>query len=355
MNRDNLEERGYINKEKILEYVTEKEIYELVFGFQPEQYQYVTSPFRDDNNPGCWFSFDPNKNQLRFIDFGNYDNIQGIKMSNIDCFNAVQIYYKLPNFFQTLNFIKEKLIKGKNLSRKTISVENTFKEKTKKRKVLIEFTPKLYKPIDGRFWSPYGITKENLIEDKVFSVLSYKLYNTKNGDFFKRVNFPCYCFTDFKESRKKLYIPYKKGAKRFITNCIADDVGGYNSLPDFGKQLIITKSYKDWRVLKNQGINTVWFQNEGMIPSYEILIDLCRRFEKILVFFDNDEPGIKAGRKVVTHLNTLYKNKAFQIYLNPNLLKSHYISDPSDLYKKKSEKHLKMFLQKNNIIITNPV
>lgn len=33
---DNADRRGFINQNVILEYVTEEEIFELVFGFQPE-------------------------------------------------------------------------------------------------------------------------------------------------------------------------------------------------------------------------------------------------------------------------------------------------------------------------------
>ena len=40
---------------------------------------------------------------------------------------------------------------------------------------------------------------------------------------------------------------------RFVTNCTADDVGGVHSIDPFSQYIIITKSYKDYRVIKNQG------------------------------------------------------------------------------------------------------
>jgi hypothetical protein len=340
MSHDNLESKGYISKTQILTYVSQEDIYELVFDFKPVEFQYVISPFRQDNNPGCWFSTDITTDKLRFIDFGNSDVIDGIRMSHLDCFDAVQVYYNLKNFYKTLEYIHTRLIKGKRFDITPQQKSVVIKEV---RKVLINIEPTFYTEKDGRFWSPYDITKDQLIKDGTFSVKRYQLLNTKFGDIVKRPSTNCYAFTRFNEGRKKLYSPFKKEGK-FITNCISDDVGGLEELPDFGERLVITKSYKDWRVLTNQGLICVWLQNEGMIPSDDILIDLARRFKHIIVFFDNDEPGIKAGIKIKTHINRLYKNKAVHIHLPESLNVTNHITDPSDLYKKKGKKHLHQFL-----------
>ena len=42
----------------------------------------------------------------------------------------------------------------------------------------------------------------------------------------------------------------------------------------------ITKSYKDCRVLRNLGLNSIWLQNEVAIPSRNIFEDLCKRFKR---------------------------------------------------------------------------
>ena len=42
------EKRGFIDKDDILKYVSEEDIFELVFGFKPKEFDYVTSPFRND-------------------------------------------------------------------------------------------------------------------------------------------------------------------------------------------------------------------------------------------------------------------------------------------------------------------
>lgn len=340
--KDDLSEKGFINKDKILEYVSEEEIYALVFDFIPMEYEYTISPFREDRNPGCWFERDIN-GVLRFIDFGNPEVISNIKMAVMDCFNAVQIFYNLPNFYKTLSFIKERLITGKGVT-KAKYVKDKLKKK-KKRKVDIHVETRNFTAKDGRFWSKYGISKQNLIDDKVFPILKYKLLNTKFGDVLIRPERSSYVYTDFMENRKKIYAPYDK-KKKFTTNCVADDVGGLRTIAEFGKQLIITKSYKDYRVLKNEGLEVIWFQNEGMIPNENILIDLGRRYRELIIFFDNDSTGLLASRKVNVHINRLFKDKARIVHL-PIQLEKFHITDPSDLYHKQGRIHLQKFLKEN--------
>ena len=88
---DTQEKRGFINKSKILQYVTEEEIFSLVFGYLPREFEYATSPFRVDTTPGCWF--ERRGDTLRFIDYGATNKFFP------DCFAAVQSYFKISNFF----------------------------------------------------------------------------------------------------------------------------------------------------------------------------------------------------------------------------------------------------------------
>lgn len=343
-NTDNIEERGFINKSKLLEYVTEEDIFELVFGFKPVEFVYVTSPFRVDENPGCWFERNLSTGILRFVDFGNSNVVNGVNMINIDCFDAVSIYFGFSNFYKTLEFIKSKLIDGKNLT--AIPTVKMSKVKVKNRvQTSIDIQTRDFNNKDKRYWTKFGITKQQLINDKVFPVLRLKVKSVK-ADYIKRVNELCYAFTAFDNNRKKLYKPFQKGKKRFLTNCKIDDIGEIQSLPDIGTQLIISKSYKDCRVLRNEGLNSVWFQNEGMIPSDEVLYDLIERFDEIIVFYDNDDTGIEASKKVSDKINSFLPGKARELYL-PIELRKFFIKDPADMYSKMGKKHLTNFIKQN--------
>lgn len=339
---DKIEEVGFIDKNKLLKYVSEEDIFELVFGFKPVEFEYTTSPFREDNNAGCWFEIKVESNKLMFIDFA--DDIK-----SRDCFSAVQEYFKLSNFYKTVEFIKSKLIDGKNIEHTIRHVKpKKFIEKSSK-KVKIFINTRDFNIKDKQYWSKYGISKQNLIDDKVFAVKKFKMVNTRKGNFLVRPYDICYAYTDFKSNRIKLYRPFKKGKERFLTNCKLNDIGGLKYLPKTGKQLVISKSYKDYRVLKNQGLNVVWFQNEGMFPSKEILLDLTNRFSNIIVFFDNDKAGIKASIKLTELLNSHKKDISQAVYIPIKFIEES-ITDPSDLVHKYNEEKLKSFLMYKKVL-----
>lgn len=322
-----LDRRGFISKDDLLKRVSQEEIFSLVFNYLPEEYSYVTSPIREDKNPDCFFEFKNGK--LWFIDFANPTVFNGIKLSHLDCFAMVQVYFGIPNFYMTLCFIHQKLIEGKENLLINPVIEKREEENKPKVKILIE--ARNFTLNDKVFWEDrYRISKNNLIEDKVFAFNKYYLLNTKKGSLIFDTKEIAYSYNNFKDSRKKLYFPLREGKAKFITNCLRNDIGGIESLPVYGKQLIITKSYKDYRVIKNLGKNVIWFQNEGMIPDDSVLLPLLSRFEKVIVWFDNDFAGITATNKVVNHINTLTKlGKATSLWL-PEILLEKAIKDPSD-------------------------
>ena len=316
---DNLNRRGFISKESILDLVTQEQIFELVFNFIPQEFDYVVSPLRYDRTPGCWFTYHTN-GVLYFIDFAH-------TRTHSDCFNIVQDFFQFPNFYLTLEYIHKTLIQGKMELKPVINKEETKKIVKEKVKLLIE--ARQFNPADVKFWSQYGIRKKHLVEDRVFAVQKLFALNTKSGSHIIDCKDIAYSYNDFSEARKKVYFPMREGRKRFLTNCTKNDVGGINSLVSYGKELIIAKSYKDYRVLKNNGKNVVWFQNEGMIPNDSILTLLVRHFNSIIVWFDNDQPGIIASEKVKNYINTLVPGKAKNLWLPERSLEIG-IKDPSD-------------------------
>jgi len=322
---DNLDRRGFISKESILELVTQEEIFGIIFKPMPEEFDFVVSPIRKDKTAGCWFEYHGEK--LRFKDFANPGVYKGIKLSNMDCFDMVQVYFNLPNFYLTLEFIHDALIKGKEFSKPVVAKKQVSIEEKPKVKLLIE--SRSFNALDGQYWSQYEIEKKHLIEDKVFPMKRFYALNTKKGNIVADCFDIAYSYNDFAESRKKFYFPKREGARRFITNCTRNDVGGVKSLLTYGKELIITKAYKDYRVLKNNGKNVVWFQNEGMIPKDEIMQSLISNFQSVIVWYDNDQPGITASEKVRDYINAITPGKAKNLWL-PEKALEFGVKDPSD-------------------------
>lgn len=328
-NSDKLDRRGFISKESILSLVTQEEIFELVFKKIPQEFELVCSPLRVDKNPGCWFEYSID-NKLRFIDYGNPNVFQNIRLNNIDCFDMVQAYFKIPNFYLTLDFIKNNLLIKKENTAATHTIKQIKPTELKvknKTKIVIESRP--FEQKDILYWKQYGIFPKQLIEDKVLPLKKLFILNGKKGSFHIDCSIDlAYSYNDFEEARKKIYFPLKKGKKRFITNCTRNDVGGINSISQYSKQLIITKSYKDYRVLKNSGKNVVWFQNEGMIPD-KTIINKLGKLSDIIVWFDNDQTGIQASEKIKQYLNSISPGIAKNLWLPEKALELG-IKDPSD-------------------------
>lgn len=330
---DNIEVKGYIDKRTILNYMTEEEIFEFILGFTPVEYEYICSPLREDKSPGAFFQRGLYSGRLLFVDWA--DPFKKF----YDCFDFVQRYYKINSFYNTLEFIRSKMLNGIRIKRgKREDVKDRPIKEIKRVQLLIE--ARIFNHTDGVYWSKYGISRKNLIEDKVFAVSRVLIKNSRRGDREIPLYTKCYAYTDFPDGRKKLYLPYNKNRNKFISTCMKDDIMIKHLIKV--PQLVITKSYKDYRVLRNRGVNVTWFQNEGSIPDN--LDEITNDYEDVIIFFDNDAPGLAASEKLVDRIG----DKAREIYL-PKLLLEEGIKDASDMYLKKGVGELNLFLTRGRV------
>lgn len=330
---DNIEITEYIDKKFILKNISEEEIFESILGFTPVEHEYICSPLRQDNNPGAFFERGLFSGKLLFVDWAD-----PFKVHN-DCYDFVQRYYKIDTFYNTLKFVRDNIMNGITVKRENID-KPVYKppKEIKKTEIIIE--TRSFNHTDGVFWSKYGITKKNLMDDKVFAVNRILIKNTRRGNREIPLYTKCFAFTDFPEGRKKLYLPYNKKGKRFISTCIKEDIQTDHLIKV--SQLVITKSYKDSRVLRNRGVNVTWLQNEGSLPDN--LLEITNDYEEVIIFFDNDSTGLAASEKLVGAIG----NKAREIYL-PILLLEEGIKDASDMFLKKGSNSLDLFLTRNKI------
>jgi len=322
-------EKSLREKDIQVKSLDEGEIFSLVFGFIPKEYDICTSPFRVDASAGCEFRYGRN-GKLMFFDPGNS------RHPYMDCYQAVKVYKNMSDFRDVLKFINDSDLKEVPKGTVTRLIVDTLPPE-------ILFYPRPFSIKDKEYWSKYNITKSQLIEDKVFPIKVFKLKNTRRGDFTVKPKYIGYAYTEFIKGRKKIYLP--KDKNKFYTNCKQNDIGGYSFLPIKIEKLIIAKSYKDYRVLKNLGYKSIWFMNEGMIPKDWILIKLGTIAEILIVFFDNDRAGIEAAIKVSSELTRLkIRNKYIHL---PEFMLTEGISDPSDLLDIRSESELKEWLKIN--------
>ena len=320
-----------LSLKEILNTIREEDIFNIVIKEEINLIDKYIAPYREDNNPGCYF--EEYNGRLYFIDWADFQNVHK------DCFNFIGRCYNL-DFLGTLKFITNyfKLNRVGDLKRDII--KTTKKSTVSNKDILI--AKRDFNSRDKSFWLPYGITRKQLEEDKVFPITAYSSVSKKGNEFV--INCPdiAYAYTDFKGNRIKIYRPTNSEYK-WYTNCTQNDVGNYFNLPDKGDLLIITKSYKDYRVLRNLGLTAVWLQNEGQIPNQLILKDLINRFKEIIVWFDNDPTGLGSSQMINSLLNSIVPNKSKTITLPPILLKQH-IKDPSDFIKAFGRKQLEKFI-----------
>lgn len=333
-----------LTPDEILKRVSEEEIFSIVIKepIVEDKGAFYKAPYRHDNIGDCYFIRSQNK--LFFVDFADSDK----KAKNwIDFLKRV--YNKTYKEVLLLVNSHFSLGLGDNIGEtKEVILENDIVEEEKLvnsfKERVITILPRQFNSKDKQFWQKYNITKQNLIEDKVIPIDLYRSTSRK-GEFFTIRCFDlCYAYTDFPDNKIKIYRPNAvvKEAKWF-TNCNQNDIGSINHLCESGKLLIISKSYKDCRVLRNLGFNSIWFQNEGMFPNEMLIKKLSERFDKILVWFDNDSTGITNSRVLVQYINEVHPNKAKSIILPPKLLNEN-IKDPSDLVASKGIEALKEFL-----------
>lgn len=317
---------------EIFERYSQEQVFELFLKEPIRLDKFYKAPYRKDNNPGCYFEYYDDK--LKFVDFANSPpSLSCIEVGQL-CLNA--------DFTTTLDFIIKHLNGNQKVNIDFIS-ENNKKSKIKLN-YQMRYIERPFSIKDKEFWfDQYGISKSQLIQDKVIPILGYEALNTKtNKPYIINTYDLAYIYTDFESNNSKIYRPHSKEHKWF-TNCNQNDVGNIRNLPEKGDLLIITKSYKDCRVIRNLGFNSIWFQNEGMFPSKSILEDLSKRFNKILVFFDNDS----AGQSAMIRLQMKFTEIDTQVeilFLPPKYLEKENIKDPSDFVKKYGYEKLRSFI-----------
>jgi len=284
-----------------------------------------TNPFRTDTNPGCFFS------------------------ESDDCIIYFNDYSYNPNWFDIIDFIKlgfnctfnESIDIINDLESKGYVSKNPIVDTLPIKKSIIKTSDRYYlrylpKPDysnrDLEYWSKYGITKDQLISDGVFSVDLYEQFDFKNNLYTAYKNHGLmFAYTDFTNNGLKLYSPLNR--IKWRSNLNKNDLGNINKIDYTKEYIILTKSYKDTRVLKNLGLtNVIWCQSETSFNE-ETIKELFVQFKRPIVFFDNDNAGITSA----INLSNFIKEKIGRcdnIHLPINLL-SEKIKDISDLYESK--------------------
>ncbi len=271
-----------VNEELLYQYLTEKQIMEYYLGIPVQFSRLVKIPsfIRIDKKPTGAFYID-SAGRLVFKDFGGkfHGNYISVVMKKFDL-----------SYRDAITRIYNELIEGKEIP--IIPEEERVKYEPIQRK-LFEVKRRAFNESDLAYWLQFGITKETLDLYKV-SALQILWINKKIVYAYNQYDIGyLYDFT----GSFKCYFPHRNDY-RFLSNTDYTVLQGYDQLPKKGKTLIITKALKDVMVFRELGYDAIAPQAESVLISANQMIDLKRRFKRIISIMDFDYQGITLMNKM---------------------------------------------------------
>lgn len=306
-----------LDYKEILEKVSEKDIYEYYLGHNIKEGILYKCPFHEDTNPSLGFKLMPSM-QLIHRCFGCGERGNSI--------NFVRKLLKL-SFSDTIKQLnKDMIIKSASHAREDLnrrSLSFSIESKTKIYPVFQNFNI-----TDYDYWNKYNIPL-SLLNKYSISACKQIWLRTNNNHLvlfaeYSKTN-PIYCYTI--SDSYKIYRPLNPTKiGKWLTTSKAEDIQGMRQLPSKGKLLIITSSMKDVLVLKVLGYSAIALGGEGNRIPAKILDYLKACFEDIVIFYDNDKPGINYARKLSEEIDSDY------IYIPEEFFEKD-ISDYIDSYK----------------------
>lgn len=285
----------------------------------------MKSPFRRDSSPSFSITVNPNWLKLMWKDFGT-DEVG-------DCFKLVAKLNSI-GYRQAIEKVAEDfgLLKGKpTVTKKEILEARNFREEFQKKEYLIQVERRKMTSEELAYWAQYNITQEELSRNRIYGIS--KLWFNKKKMYLdvSKLHF-AYYFEDV--DKWKIYTPDSKDFKWF-GNVSTFQMEGLEDLQLIksdgiiespGSPVIITKSRKDRMILKKLYPNVCSCQNESehAIPrDMDVLFDMA---EAKYCWFDSDEPGKTANRKL--------NHRGYKWINVPNTLYERLgIKDPGDVIK----------------------
>lgn len=288
----------HISWQTIINSCNQLDLWSWFLGFRVDIGQPITNPMRVDEHPNCFLSWGISKGQFIVLN----DFAVRVPFHGFTVFDAVMYSYGLT-FDEACEKIYEEFMVPTRVELREQSVYQ--KRQVDDFNFILEYIPwtlngkEIYTKHDKDFWSQYEITSNDLREDNVKSNRRIIFNSRKNPHQLIAMDVVpsyTYLFGD----HKKCYQPYADQFNKWKSTCTEEDIGGWSTLTN--DDLIITKSYKDWRVLKNSGYNSIWLQNEGCKIPFDKLIKL-QEIKTKFILFDNDIPGKQASKHLAEYAN----------------------------------------------------
>lgn len=187
-----------------------------------------------------------------------------------------------------------------------------------------------WRDYDIEYWESYGVPLNFLKYANVYPI-SHKIIVVDGKQYVFGADKYAYAFVERKEGKItiKIYQPFNKQGYKWSNKHDKTVVSLWTKIPEKGDKLVICSSLKDalcfWA---NTGIPALATQGEGYSMSETAVNELKKRYKDIYILFDNDEPGLKDGKKLSSETG----------FINLVLPKFEGGKDVSDLFKTNREK-----------------
>lgn len=325
-----------ISREDLFRYIPEEDIaFRYVIGFHKIG-DFFKSEFRNEKDPSSKI-FVGNQNSLMFKDFGDPNLPKAITL-----IQYVQYKFGLE-YQEAINKIAVDfgVVGGRSGG---LSIVNVEKGKVKKEykapsDLIIKIKKRDWTEKDIWYWNQYYIPIEMLERNNIKSISHVFINKYPPTEFTKNhlaFSYDYYWHKDI--FRRKIYQPTSKTHK-WRSNVDYTIVQNYPNIPKKGKLLFIQSSYKDCMVMERLGYLAVAPNKEGSWFTKEYWDKLVDRFERIVIYWNNDypkepNPGLEYAKQFSKQFNVPY-------VLNPN----GEPSDISDFVKKYSLKEGKELIR----------
>ncbi len=311
-----------LSLEGILDKTTEYDIYRYYIGNSFKIGKIMSSPFRKDKNPSFGIFKSSKTSSLLYKDLATG--------SNGNCIKFIQELFNISYREAIIKIISDIINTTLTISTKGIDIKEDY-ESTK---TIISIKKKNFTKIDDDYWNQFCLFRDDLRHFNVFPIQIYWLNEIVQPWAYKYEN-PGYAYQVY--NKYKLYFPLALKKYKWISNCSSYDIQGLEQLDDYGDLLIITKALKDVMVLYKLGYKAIAPNGENHSIPKDIINNLINRFDRIVIFYDNDEAGINGANKIASKYN-----------LKTISIPSEYPKDISDYIKQygidKSKELLKQLL-----------
>jgi hypothetical protein len=318
-----------LTKEAILSRISEYDIFRYYMPTRDWKINSVTfSPFRDESHPS--FLIGNRHGFMSFIDFADTSK-RG------DCFWFVKMLFHLSTLDDVLKKIDGDFGLGISGGEKKDyqRIVGEYKQpEAVKRYSLIQVVTRKFTNSELEYWNSYHQSLDDLRANNIYAVKHVYLNRQKFPLPEKEMVFG-YLYDG---GHWKIYRPFGDRKNKWVPNNVPitsmdgkENINGCNVA-------IITKSKKDYMVLKKIYENVCAVQNEGIACfSQENVQHLKDNSQKQILAFDSDVAGVTNSQQITKIFDFSYVNV-------PRKYLEEYIKDWSDWAKVYGMKHVEDYL-----------